>query len=152
MPDHSNSALLAFDYGQKRIGVALGNRVTSTSSPLETVHRKPGCKAYWDRIDELIETWNPDLLVLGWPEHEETPQAFLNEIRKFSNRLKHRYQLDVQMVNEAYSSAEASGRLKVHRQSGRKQTIQKQELDKLAASIILESWFNAQSNEPPHAS
>lgn len=151
MPDQTSAALLAFDYGQRRIGVALGNLVTSTSSALETIHRKPGSKAYLERIDKLVADWQPGLIVLGWPEHEDTPEQLLNEIRKFGNRLKHRYQLPVELVNEAYSSADANERLKSQRQSGRKQAIQKQELDKLAASIILESWFNTRSNETPHA-
>lgn len=146
MPEPGASlTLLGFDYGQRRIGVALGNSLTGTTRPLETIHRKPGSKAYWDRIDELVEQWQPGLFVLGWPEHEDTPQQLFNEIKKFSNRLKHRYRLDVQLVNEAYSSADANERLKSQRQSGRTQAIQKQELDQLAASIILESWLNDQS-------
>lgn len=143
MPNPTPQTLIAFDYGQRRIGVALGNALTATARPLETIERKPGSKAYWDRIDYIIEEWAPDRFVLGWPEHHgDKPLQLHNEIKKFHNRLKHRYQIDVDYVNEAYSSCDANERLKSRRQSGRKQSIQKPELDRLAAAILLESWFN----------
>lgn len=142
MPDPQT--LLSFDYGQRRIGVALGNALTGSARPLLTIERKPGSKAYWDEIDQLVQEWAPDLFVLGWPNHDQDqPTQLQNEIKKFHNRLKHRYQIDVDYVNEAYSSCDANERLKSRRQSGRKQSIQKPELDRLAAAILLESWFNA---------
>lgn len=136
--------LVSFDYGQRRIGVALGNALTCTAKPLQTIERKPGSKAYWDDIDQIVEEWRPDRFVLGWPDHEgDQPTQLHNEIKKFRNRLKHRYQIDVDYVNEAYSSCDANQRLKSRRQSGRKQSIQKPELDRLAAAILLESWFSS---------
>ncbi|MGM0594298.1 MAG: Holliday junction resolvase RuvX [Pseudomonadota bacterium] len=132
--------LLGFDFGIKRIGVAVGQELTGTARALETLSSPDGGPD-WAGISRLIEQWRPHALVVGLPlnadgsEHEITHLA-----RRFGNRLKGRYNLPVYTMDERLSSVEAE-RLLLETQGG----FEKPEVDRLAAQIILESWLN----QPP---
>lgn len=131
--------LLGFDFGSKRIGVAVGQELTGTASALETLNCPDGGPD-WNGISRLIEAWQPDALVLGLPfnldgsEHETTRLA-----RRFGNRLTGRYNLPVFTIDERLSSVEAERLL------GEQGHFDKEEVDKLAAQIILESWLAQQA-------
>jgi putative Holliday junction resolvase len=131
--------LLGFDFGIKRIGVAVGQELTGTAHELETL-TSPDGGPDWKGISRLIEQWQPDALVLGLPlnadgsEHEVTRLA-----RRFGNRLNGRYNLPVFTIDERLSSVEAERML-----AEEKGRFEKEEVDRLAARIILESWLAQQ--------
>ncbi len=130
--------LLGFDFGSKRIGIAVGQELTGSANALETLHSRDGGPD-WVGISRLIEEWQPDALVVGLPlnrdgsEHETTHLA-----RRFGNRLAGRYNLPVFTIDERLSSVEAERIL------GERGHFNKEEVDKLAAQIILESWLAQQ--------
>jgi len=138
--------VLAFDFGLARTGVAIGNTVTGVVTPLCTltsINTKPD----WESITKLIEEWRPQTLVVGIPYLLDGNSSEMTlKAEKFSRQLEGRYALPVDTINEQLSSLEAEDRLRQSRQTGRKKKIKKEEIDQLAAAIILESWIikNAQ--------
>jgi len=122
--------LLCFDFGTKRIGVAVGQTVTETASPLETILVKNG-KVDWDRITGLIQKWQPSAFVVGEPlTLEGNDQEVSASADRFSRQLNGRYNLTVHRHDERFSSNEARRRLK-----------DITDLDPVAAQVILESWL-----------
>lgn len=136
--------LLGFDYGLKRIGVAVGQELTGTANPLETL-RVPDSGIDWDAIRRLIDEWQADALVVGVPlnmdgtEHEMTLAA-----RRFARRLQGRYGLPVYEIDERLSSVEAAHAL---RRRGLRPTRGQRhgEIDQEAAQVILQTWLNEQA-------
>jgi putative Holliday junction resolvase len=145
MPDAG--PVLGFDFGEQRIGVAVGQRVTGTASPLTTLTSK-NQNPDWDAIAALIREWKPEALVVGMPYHLDGNETRLSErIKKFCRQLEGRYRLPVYQIDERLSSAEAERYLKHERQQGRKKRIQKNEIDQLAAAIQLESWLSGEAHD-----
>jgi len=135
------ATVIAFDFGLKRTGVAVGNTVTGSASP-ETALFSTDEKPDWEGITRLVEEWKPVQLVVGMPtELDGTESPLSKRIVRFCNQLNGRYNLPVDQENEQFTSIEAAQRLKQLRQSGRKKKVQKEEVDKLAAAIILENWM-----------
>ncbi len=133
--------LLAFDFGLKRVGIGLGITVTGTASPLQTIAYS-NTKELLQSIDLLVDEWTPQLLLIGLPNLDSGLEHSLEKpIQKFSNRLKHRYQLPVEFIDESFSSQQAENRLKQMRQSGRRKKIQKYEIDMQAAALLAELWI-----------
>lgn len=122
--------LLCFDYGKTKIGVAVGQNVTKTASPLTTVKAK-NFKPNWQHIVGLISEWAPDALVVGYPLTENNQrQAMTKRTDQFINQLKTRFALPVYIVSEVLSTYEA------------KQIADCTDNDDpYAAKIILESWL-----------
>ncbi len=140
----STGVVLAFDYGQRRLGIALGIALTATARPLETIPWKAKGEDRWTPINRHIEEWKPEQLIVGWPTHDlDTPHPLEKPITRFVNQLKERYKLPVSLVDETFSSFEAAERLKSQRQSGRKRRVDKSELDQQSAAILLETWFSS---------
>jgi len=133
--------LLGFDYGEKTIGVAVGNTNTGQAHPLTTVRVIRG-QPDWDAITRLIEEWAPTALVVGLPismdgsDNPVTPKA-----RKFGNRLNGRYNLPVHMVDERLSTRDARTELY---KAGVVEKRHKPVLDKLAAQSILQTYLSEQ--------
>jgi putative Holliday junction resolvase len=127
--------LLGFDYGTYKIGVAVGQTVTRTASPLTTLfgHKQ---QPNWDQISQLMRRWEPDQLVVGLPcdiegrETELAPRA-----RRFARQLAGRYRLPVHLMDERLTSMEA------RRHQGPNFTIGNQP-DAVAARLILETWMS----------
>ncbi len=137
-----SQTLLGFDYGTKRIGVAVGQDITRSVTPLTTLQSRNG-QPDWDAIGKLIKEWNPAKLVVGLPLHlDGTTQALTDKAQRFGNQLKGRYNLPVEMVDERLTSHEAESELAAR---GRKST--KADIDALAAALILQSWLDQQNNE-----
>lgn len=133
--------LLAFDFGLKRTGVALGITATGTASPLQTIAYSK-TESLWQSIDSMITEWRPQLLLVGMPNLNSAQDHPLEKpIKKFTNQLKHRYQLPVEFIDESFSSQQAENRLKQMRQSGRRKKIHKHEIDKQAAALLVEQWL-----------
>lgn len=135
------ATVIAFDFGLKRTGIAVGNTLTGSASPectIQSNNEKPN----WETITHLFEEWKPDQLVVGMPtELDGSESPLTKQINRFCNQLNGRYNLPVDQENEQFTSIEAAARLKQLRQSGRKKKVSKDEVDKIAASIILENWM-----------
>ena len=132
--------LLGFDYGTHKIGIAVGQSLTGTATPLVTlnaVKHKPD----WDRINRLVEEWQPDALVVGLPYEMTGEEAKIAEsARRFARQLHGRYQLPVHMADEKLTSREAWSRL------GGKANKDVTLVDSMAAKLILETWFGTQQD------
>jgi putative Holliday junction resolvase len=134
--------IIAFDYGTKSIGSAIGQEITGTASPLKAFPAKNGIPR-WEDIEKQIQEWKPDLLIVGLPTDLKgkeletiTPRA-----KKFANRLHGRFGLPVELHDERLSTTEARSTLFEH---GDFRALKKGNIDCQSAVIILESWFEAQ--------
>ena len=136
----SNGTIIAFDYGERRIGVACANLVTGLAHALTTV-RWSHSDEMWTQIDELIGNWQPDQILVGLPEANVTGTTRrLSE--EFAKALKGRYKVPLDMVPEHLTSFAARDELKEARASGRKKRrVKKSDIDAIAARLIAEQWL-----------
>ena len=136
------ATIIAFDFGMKRTGVAVGNTLTGSASPECTLLSKNE-QPDWDGITKIFEEWKPDTVVVGLPMalEDEKENPVKKRVERSCNQINGRYDLPVDQENEQYTSIEAAERLKDLRQSGRKQKVTKEDIDKIAATIILENWM-----------
>ena len=133
--------VLAFDFGKKRIGVAIGNSLLSKAQPLITVDSE-NTEQRFAMIAKLIETWQPVLLVVGLPMHSDgTAHELTHLSQRFARRLAGRFKIKVILKDERYTSQSASAALREVGVTGRKQ---KTVLDQVAAQHILQSFFDEQ--------
>lgn len=131
--------LLAFDFGTRRIGVAVGNSISGTAQALITLHGEQNDKRFAD-ILALINEWQPVALVVGLACNEDgTPHEMTRQCTRFANRLKGRFNLPVILVDERYTSAAASSQLN---EMGIRGIKQKPLLDQVAAQTILQAYFD----------
>ena len=127
MPERGQRTILAFDFGLKRIGVAVGEPELRTAHPLPAVSR-------FQQIEHLVDEWKPAGLVVGLPTsvqgeaHKMTRQA-----EDFARRLEKRFKLPVARVDERYTSVEAESRLR---------GLKTKAVDSVAAQLILEQYFD----------
>ena len=132
------SVLLCFDFGVKKIGVAVGQTLTGTATPLETIpvrNRRPD----WRRVAALLEQWRPQALIVGNPlKLDGSRQRITDQADRFANQLQGRYGLPVLRAEERLSTFEARARQGVKRPD-----------DHVAAQVILEGWL--QQNRPGSA-
>lgn len=142
MPDPGSArqgCVLGFDFGEKRIGVAIGEHLLSIAHPLATIDEEANDKRF-AAIAALINEWQPASLVVGLPSYLNGDEHELTQLcRKFARRLEGRFNLPVTLVDERLSSAEASQALRQTGITGRKQ---KPMLDQVAAQHILQSYFD----------
>lgn len=130
--------VLGFDYGTKRIGVAIGQTVTGTANPLATLPARDGIPC-WDQIKALINEWQPQAFIVGVPRNMDASDSEMTvRARKFARRLTGRFNLPAHEVDERLTSREAIDRLYELRTLGVKQS---QGLDSYAAVLIVESWL-----------
>lgn len=123
--------VMGFDFGQKKIGVAVGQKLTSTATPVAIVSAKDG-KPDWQQIDHLVNEWKPSLLVVGLPLNmDDTMSEMAAAAKKFSRRLHGRYGITAELMDERLSTFEA------------KQISDDDQIDHIAAKLILESWLSA---------
>jgi|TARA_B110000305_G_scaffold40892_2_gene42477 putative Holliday junction resolvase len=128
---------LGFDYGLTRIGVATGQTVTQTASPLTTLRAKDGIPD-WQELECLLKEWTPDVIVVGLPLHQDnTLSEIATRAQKFGNRIHGRYGLSVEYVNEYNTTQEARYLLKYRGKSSEQDGV----LDTTAACLILERWL-----------
>lgn len=131
--------VLGFDFGIRRIGVAVGETLLKSARPLTTIDAEDNARRF-EAIARLIAEWQPAQLVVGLPlsldgsEHEMTARS-----RRFANQLHGRFGLAVALVDERLSSAAAESRLSAR---GVKLSRNKPAIDAEAAAIILQSWFD----------
>jgi putative Holliday junction resolvase len=137
--------VLAFDFGLKRIGIAAGDTLTATAAPRPAAavhHSGPD----WDTIGREVRMLSPRQLVVGAPYNADgTPGALAPAARRFAAELERRFGLPVSLVDERWSSLEASAALKARRASGeRKRRVRKEDIDSAAAAVILQRWLTGE--------
>lgn len=133
--------LMAFDFGERRLGVAVGQRLGATSRAVTTVPCSQG-QPSWQAVDELIRSWRPDALVVGLPRHlDDADHPLAGPARAFADELQRRFGLAVQLVDERLSSVEADERLRDQRRAGRRSRIRRGERDAEAARVILQTYL-----------
>ena len=131
--------VMAFDFGEKRIGVATGETILKAAHPLTTIAAEEN-EVKFTQIGQLIAEWQPSLLVVGLPTHMDgTAHTMTQLAKKFAQRLEGRFNLPVIMVDERLSSAEAAQNL---REAGVIGSKQKAMIDAVAAQSILQSYFD----------
>ena len=135
--------VMGFDFGTTRIGVAIGQELTATATPLATLKVHRG-QPDWDGITRLIQEWQPVRLVVGVPRHADgTANAVTTTALRFGQQLQQRYRREVANIDERLSSHEANALLSV--QAGRRPNRKRADglsVHAMAAMLILESWFN----------
>ena len=138
----ANETFLAFDYGERRIGVAVGQSVTGTASPLSTVRVQDG-EPDWASIEGIVAAWKPDGLVVGEPLHMDgRTQPMTRRARRFRHDLRSRFGLPVHAADERLTTVEARAELAERGAFRRPGARRARELDHpVAARIILESWL-----------
>lgn len=148
MPDEevastAGGTLLAFDFGTKRIGIAVGNSISGTAQPLTTLHGEQNDHRF-AAIAAIIREWQPSALVVGLPCNEDgSPHELTRLCRRFAQRLKNRFCLPTILVDERFTSAAASSQLS---EAGIYGVRQKALLDQIAAQQILQAYFNEPSS------
>jgi putative Holliday junction resolvase len=129
--------VMAFDYGTRRVGAAVGNSVTKAGQALKTI-TAPSSGALFQEIERLLKEWQPDQLVVGRPVHPDgSPHEMTAKAVRFGNQLHGRFQLPVAWVDERYTSVVLEGDTKMH-----------DNLDAHSAVLILEQYFAEQSVKP----
>jgi len=129
---------LGFDFGMRRIGVAVGQTDTGTAQPLETLRVRDGVPQ-WEQITRIITEWQPAGLVVGIPlKMDGETQEVTHAAKRFANRLKAHYHLPVYHTDERLTSVEARSR--IFEATGYKGLVKKP-IDSMAAMIILEAWM-----------
>jgi len=143
MSDQSVRSVIGFDFGLKRIGLATGQTITGSASPLATlqaVKQKPD----WKNIEIHIRQWKPDALIVGIPFLLDGGESDITRAaRNFCKALELRFKLPVYTIDESLSSYEAEQQLK---QDMKIAKHNKHEVDKMAAAIIVQSWLDSQQD------
>lgn len=134
-----SSTVLAFDFGERRIGIAVGEHLLATANPLTTIDNESN-EIRFQIITDLIHEWQPKLLVVGLPLNTDGSEHAVTQLcKKFARRLNGRFNIPVILIDERYSSIEASRLLN---DTGIKGRAQKAMLDQVAAQTILQSYFD----------
>ena len=140
MEEPFKGTVLAFDYGDKYLGVAVGQTITHSATPLHYLKMRDGGPP-WDTIEALLQEWRPGIVVVGLPLNlDGTESDMSRRARRFSNRLNGRFGVTVFFQDERLSSFEAKSQLAANSSSRRRGG----EIDSLAAVIILDHWFSQQ--------
>lgn len=135
--------VLGFDYGELRVGIAVGQSVTGNGRPLVTLHNRDRHAIDWAAIGKLIEQWQPGALVVGMPiDDDGVPYPVAEAIKRFGNRLHGRFGLPVHYADERLSSKEAALRLRAPAGKRRNEAP----VDAMAAAVILDTWFSLQAD------
>jgi putative Holliday junction resolvase len=145
MPDDGGKpegTLLAFDFGHRRIGVAVGQTLTASANALTVI--PAGNQPDWPVIERLVDEWKPVALVVGVPLAADGGETELStDARRFGRRLHGRFGLPVYFEDERLTSFSAEQQFAESRQKGGKRRRDAAMKDALAARIILESWLQS---------
>lgn len=140
MKEIGNRSLMGFDFGTRSIGVATGQEVTGTASPLTSLKANEGIPD-WVQLEKLLKEWQPDLLIVGLPLNMDgTEQEMTVRARKFGQRLHGRFGFQVEFKDERLTTTDAKARL--FEQGGYK-ALGKSRVDAVSAQLILESWMES---------
>lgn len=141
MPD---DVYIGFDFGYKRIGMAVGLKITKQASPLNTINAERGAPN-WQTVQKVINEWRPKALVVGVPTCIDGSEQYTTKpAKQFAKQLEIIFSLPVYLVDERLSTIEARERLFA---VGGYKKIQKSAVDSIAACVILEQWLNTDANQ-----
>lgn len=133
-----SNTILAFDFGMKSIGIAIGNHLTGTARGLTAIAARDGIPD-WEKIARLINEWQPDTLIVGLPLNMDgTEQPMTAAAKRFGNRLNNRFNIPVIWHDERLTTFEALDQMGVR---SKMHTSKRSDVDKLSAQIILQSWL-----------
>jgi len=128
-----SALLMGFDFGTGKIGIAVGQTVTKTASALTIIRARDG-KPDWNQLDALVKEWQPTLFVVGLPLNmDDSISEMAEAAERFARRLEGRYQIPYAMMDERLTSFEA------------RESSTEEEIDAIAAQLILESFMNQAS-------
>jgi len=131
--------ILAFDFGTQHIGVAVGQTITKTSSPLTILNVAREGKEIWDTISNLIDEWKPDRLLVGKPLNMDgTPSDMMKKVDPFFQKLQKISNIPCELVDERLTSFEAKQLMQTDSKYDR--------IDDLAAKIFLDNWIEHHVN------
>ena len=143
--DADESTILAFDFGTRKIGVAIGNSLTRVARPLTTIASEASA-ARFDAIASLIDEWQPDMIVVGRPVHADgSEHAMTARAERFARQLSGRFGVSVTCVDERFTSVAADAELA---DAGIRGKDRKAQRDAVAAQLILQSWFDETDPKP----
>ncbi len=135
MPD---GVYIGFDFGYKRIGVAVGQRLTCSATPLATINAQQGIPD-WAIVAKVLSEWTPQALIVGFPTCIDGRELYTTAAAKrFAKELRKRFTLPVHLVDERLSTVEARGQLFAQ---GGYRKIKQTAVDSVAACVILEQWL-----------
>jgi len=138
----SDETLLAFDFGEKRIGVAVGNSLVRVARGLKTLHVHDNAQRF-AAVSALIADWAPQRLVVGIARATDgTAHDMTRRCERFANQLHGRFGLPVERVDERYSSTAAESQLRSGGRTARRTSAGADTIDAEAAAIILQAWFD----------
>jgi putative Holliday junction resolvase len=140
--------VLAFDFGLKRIGIACGDTLTHGAAPRPAA-AVGASGPDWQAIAREVRALTPQLLVVGAPYNADGSESGMSAAaRRFAAELERRFALPVHMVDERFSSLEASAQLTARRASGqRRRRVQRADIDSAAAAVILARWFAGERDD-----
>ena len=131
--------VMAFDFGLKHIGIAIGQDVTKTASTFYSISARDG-EPDWNELDKIFKEWKPDIFVVGDPLNMDGSRSKIQDLSdRFSNSLNKRYDIQVEKTDERLSSREAKERLEAL-QIGTRDSSNKHSI---SAQVILEDWFRS---------
>ncbi len=141
-----DTTVLAFDFGTRRIGVAVGNTFLRVAQPLTTIAAEANA-ARFAAVGALIDEWRPDMLVVGLPVHADgVPHEMTARAERFARQLESRFGLKVARVDERYTTQNAEGALAA---AGIRAGVRKAARDEVAAQLILQSWLDDPARNVP---
>ncbi|MCL1126548.1 Holliday junction resolvase RuvX [Shewanella surugensis] len=133
-----SKTVLGFDFGTKSIGIAIGQELTASARPLGSIKAEDGIPR-WEQIGALIQEWQPDFIVVGLPLNMDgTEQELTKRARKFGNRIRGRFEINVEYQDERLTTADAKARLF---EMGGYKALSKGQVDAMSAVLIIESYF-----------
>ena len=124
--------IVAFDFGTKKIGVAVGQTATYTSSPLQVILNKDD-KVNWNEINKLLNEWKPELIIVGKPLNmDDTDSEIMKQVERFYQKLKKIYDTNFEYIDERLTTFEARQIL---------EDTNINNVDANAAKILIDNWF-----------
>ncbi len=138
-----SSTFIAFDFGMTKMGVAIGQNITNTASPLDPIIMRNG-NPDWGHLEQILKEYNPTTIVLGKPEvTSKSSEALMKKIKMFKTSLERDLNQEVEWASEHLTSEDAKEKLKLQRQEGiLSRKIMKGQIDSMAAAIFLQDWMN----------
>ena len=135
--------ILGFDFGKKYIGVAVGQEITGSASPLGSIKANDGIPN-WDALGKYLKEWQPDIIVVGLPLNMDgSEQPLTLAAKKFGNRIAGRFGIKVAFQDERLTTADAKEQLFAR---GGYKNLKKDNIDAESARLIIESYFEQQYN------
>ena len=142
----SDSVLIGFDYGTKKMGVAIAQCITKTATPLNVLKIKNETPS-WEQLDQIGNDYRPDIAIIGYPGKNNTKTSLLaDKIEKFGSAIEKHYKMPTILFDETYSTTIARQELRDLRRDGiLSKRIKRGQVDSMAAKIILEQWLQLET-------